>query len=300
MARLGLGYEELSKTNAKLIYASISGYGQTGPYRDRKGQDIMAQGLSGITWLNGARDDPPTLVGMPMADFTAAMLLCQGILIALHARARSGKGQQIETSLLNAMLFPQLQDIQLYINTRAIPLRPPRGGSRPNHGPTAGVFRAKDGYVVATVVFDTGSLVSGMCRILGLPDLGLDPRFNTREKALEHFKELHGIFEAQFATKTVAEWVEVFEKADAMCVPAYTYREVCEDPQVLHNEMIVEVEHPKGGKMKTLGNPLKMYGTPWNVRNGPPELGAQTDEILSELSLSMDQIADLRQRRVVG
>ncbi len=300
MDRLGLGYDDLSAINPGIIFASISGFGQTGPYRDRKGQDIMAQALSGLTWMNGSRDDPPTLCGIPMADFACGAVLCQGILIALLARYRTGKGQRVETSLLNAMLFPQLQDLLVYMNTEKLPVRAPRGGSRPFNGPTSGVYQAKDGYVVVTIAFAQGNNVSEMCRILGIEDLGIDPRFDTKQKTIDNFEELYELFAVEFRKKTVAEWVEIFEKADSLCAPAYNYEEVCRDPQVVHNEMIAEIDHPKGGKVKALGSPMKLYGTPWEIRSGPPELGAHTEETLLGLGYTPEQITALRAQKVVG
>jgi crotonobetainyl-CoA:carnitine CoA-transferase CaiB-like acyl-CoA transferase len=153
--------------------------------------------------------------------------------------------------------------------------------------------------VVAQTVF-TGNPVSAMCKILGLPDLSTDPRFDSNVKVIENFRELYDIFAAEMVKKTKAEWVELFEGAGAMCAPVQTLEEACRDPQIVHNEMIIEMDHPRGGKIKALGNPLTMSGTSWKLRLGPPELGSHSDEILAELGYSAEQIAELRKKKIVG
>lgn len=300
MSRLGLGYDDLVKTNPRIIYASISGYGQTGPYRDRKGQDILAQAISGLMWRNGANEDPPTLVGFPIADLIAGMILCQGILIALYVRERTGRGQQVGTNLLESVMSPQMQELMIYLNTGNVPSRPPRGGTRPHHGPTSGVFKAKDGYIVVTLVFERGNQVSKMCGLLGLPDLGQEERYATAESALEHYAELRELFAAEFAKKTVSEWVEEFDRQDVMCAPVQSYESVTVDPQVLHNKTRVTFKHPSGRTIESLANPLKMSATPWRLRFDPPGLGAQTEDILRELGLDAVRIANLREKKVIS
>jgi formyl-CoA transferase len=300
LSRLGLGYDDLSKTNPRLIYASISGYGQTGPYRDRKGQDLLAQAIGGLMWRNGAREDPPTLVGFPIADLMAGANLCQGILIALYARERTGRGQRVETSLLDSVLSPQMQDFMIYLNTGEAPARPPRGGTRPHHGPTSGVFKAKDGYFVVTLVFERGNQVSRMCELLSLPDLGQEGKFSTAEGARANDPELRALFANEFAKKNVDEWVALFEAQGIMCAPVQSYERVATDPQVLHNQMRTTFKHPSGRQIESFANPLSLSETPWSVRRDPPGLGAQTDDILSEFGLDADQIAALRSRKIIS
>jgi formyl-CoA transferase len=297
--RLGIGYEELRLVNPRLIYASMTGFGRTGPYRERKGQDSAAQALGGVAAMNGAREDPPTLVGIPVADFAAGMVLCQGILMALLARYRTGQGQRVETNLLDSVLFPQLVDLLAYMNTGQMGIRAPRGGSRPHAGPTSALYRVKDGYVVVQMS-RSAKPISVMCKVLGLPDLAVDPRFDTNDKVLQNYCEMRDIFAAELLKKTVAQWVELFDKADAICVPVQSYAEVCQDPQVLHNQMVVEMDHPRGGKIRALGNPLKMDATPWQLRFGPAGPGTHTDQILDGMGCSPEQIAALRKNGIVG
>jgi len=300
MERLGLGYEDLCSLNPRLIYASVSGFGQTGPYLERMGQDAVAQALSGLMAINGTREGPPIPVAVPVADFTAGMMLCQGILMALLDRVRTGQGQWIETNLLDSGLLPQIQDFLTYMNTGEMGVRGPQGGIRPFSLPTTGVYRAKDGYMTLNTVFLRGNPVSLMSSMLGLPDLGADPRFDTPDKARQSWDELRDIFGAEFVKKRVAEWVDLFKKEGVLCAPVQEYEEVCNDPQILHNQMIVEMDHPRGGKIKALGNPLKMHRTPWKLRLGPPDLGSHTDEVLDGLGYLPEQIAVLREKRIVG
>ena len=300
MQRLGIGYEDLREQNPRLIYASISGFGQTGPYKDKKGQDSIAQAWSGLADRIGARDDPPTLAGaFSPADFSAAMFLCQGILVSIIARERTGKGQYIETNLLDCALFPQLVDVLTLINMGEMKKRAPRGGSRPLAGPTAGLYRAKDGYIVIQMEF-LNNPVRRMCKILGLPDLSADSQFDSSDKVLRNFEVLRDIFADELRQKTVTEWIDLFEKAGGMCAPVKTLEEACCDPQVIHNGLIIDVSLPKGGSIKAIGNPLKMQKTPWKLRLGPPELGAQTTKILLRLGYTKEGIFQMKKNKVVG
>ena len=301
MDRLQLGYEHLEAINPRIIYASASGFGQTGPYRDRRGQDLAAQAMSGFASITGHRDDPPIVGGTWVADYVGAMNVAQGILIALLARERTGRGQCLETSLLNTAVALSPCEALEYLNTGIVPERGPRGSIHVGSPPTGAIYQAKDGYVAVNVVFMGGTNpLSAMCQVLEIEDLGTDPRFDAREKQLERYEELRDILAPAFLKKTVAEWVERFNEREIICAPVYTFKETFQDPQVLHNEMVVELPHPFGGTIKVVSSPLKLYDTPWQVRYGAPRLGAHTDEVLATIGYSQEKIAELRQNKAIG
>jgi formyl-CoA transferase len=284
MARLGLGYEELSRRNPRLIYASGSGFGPTGPYQKKGGQDILGQAMSGMMMTNAPRGGPPFKAGNPIADFTAGMLLVQAVLLALVAREKTGRGQEVYTSLLDGMIASQLQEATYWLNT----------GRSFNWGhlPLGGPYPTKDGYIAMIGAFRPNPL-RDLCGVLGIEDLSQDPRFSSTQQLIEHGPELKEIIAAAFRTRTSAEWLKALEEIDFLCSPVYTIEEALQDPQVQHNQMVIEFDHPQG-KIRAVGSPIKMVDTPATVRRHPPLLGEHNDEILSELGYSPEKIEDLR------
>jgi formyl-CoA transferase len=289
MARLGLGYEELSRRNPRLIYASGSGFGPTGPYQHKGGQDILGQAMSGMMMTNAARGGPPLKAGNPIADFTAGMLLVQAVLLAIIAREKTGRGQEVYTSLLDGMIASQLQEATYWLNT----------GRSFNWGhlPLGGPYPTSDGYIAMIGAFRPNPL-RDLCGVLGLEDLSQDPRFSTTQQSIEHGAELKEIIGAAFRTRTSAEWLQALEKIDFLCSPVYTIEEALQDPQVQHNQMVIEFDHPQG-KIRAIGSPIKLVDTPATVRHYPPGLGEHNDEILGELGYSHEQIEDLRASGVI-
>lgn len=289
MARLGFGYEELSKRNPRLIYASGSGFGPTGPYQHKGGQDILGQAMSGMMMTNAPRGGAPMKAGNPIADFTAGMLLVQAILLGIIARERTGRGQEVYTSLLDGMIASQLQEGTYWLNT----------GRSFNWGhlPLGGPYPTKDNYIAIIGAFRPNPL-GDLCAVLGIEDLTKDPRFSEREALIENGNTLREILNEAFRKKTTAEWLKDLEAIDYLCSPVYTIEEALQDPQVLHNQMVIEFDHPQG-KVKAVGSPVKLVDTPATVRHHPPLLGEHNDEILGELGYSGAQIADLRARGVI-
>ena len=289
MVRLGLGYEELSRRNPRLIYASGSGFGPTGPYQHKGGQDILGQAMSGMMMTNAPRGGPPFKAGNPIADFTAGMLLVQGILLALVAREKTGRGQEVYTSLLDGMIASQLQEATYWLNT----------GRSFNWGhlPLGGPYPTSDGYIAMIGAFRPNPL-RDLCGVLGLEDLSQDPRFSTTQQSIEHGAELKEIIGAAFRTRTSTEWLQALEKIDFLCSPVYTIEEALQDPQVQHNQMVIEFDHPQG-KVRAIGSPIKLVDTPATVRHYPPRLGEHNDEILGQLGYSREQIDDLRASGVI-
>jgi crotonobetainyl-CoA:carnitine CoA-transferase CaiB-like acyl-CoA transferase len=289
MDRLGLGYEALSAKQQELIYCASSGWGQDGPYEARPGQDLLAQSIAGVLMLNGTADDPPLPVGIGLADLTAGLHIVIAVLMALYERSRSGKGQRLDVNLLNSMLHQTTQELTLYMNTLREPQRSAAGIGHPYVGAPMGVYKTKDGYISIAMmpVGKIGELVG----VSGFE--GNDSRNVTANR-----DDVKRKLEKGFAQKTTSELMDIFMKADIWAAPVNTFPEVERDPQVVHNEILVEFEHPTAGKFRTVGPPIEFSRTPGEIRR-PPMLGEHNDEILSEVGYSAKEIAHFRDAKVV-
>jgi crotonobetainyl-CoA:carnitine CoA-transferase CaiB-like acyl-CoA transferase len=281
MERLGFGPDALWAINPGLIYAAGSGYGPTGPYRDKGGQDVLAQALSGMAWRRPEADLPPEPCSTPIADFTAGMLLVQGILLALLARQRTGRGQVVHTSLLDAMIAIQPTEIAVQLNL----------GRTLNWAmmPLAGTFQTSDGYIVMVGAFKPNPLRE-ICRGLGIEDLSAESRYATHDLQVAHRSDLQARFRQEFARRTTAEAVDALEHVDILCSRVNSLEEALADPQVVHNEMVVEMHHPDIGPVRFAGLPLKMEGTPGSLRLPPPRLGEHSRQVLTELGFTPQEI----------
>ena len=284
MERLGFGTEDLRKLNPRLVYAVGSGYGSDGPYRDKGGQDVLAQAMSGIAARRPDPSAPPEPMATAIADFTAGMLLVQGILMALMARERTGKGQVVDVSLLDGMLAMQMQEATVWLSLR----------QRLNWGamPLSGTFQTKDGHVVVVGAFKPNPLRE-ICRGLRIEDLSADPRYATHEDQVAHRDELQARFREEFRKLTTHEAVAALESVDILVSRVNTLEDALDDPQVAHNEMVVEMRHPAYGLVRTVGIPIKMEGTPGSLRLPPPLLGEHTAEVLEDLGFSAGEIAEM-------
>jgi crotonobetainyl-CoA:carnitine CoA-transferase CaiB-like acyl-CoA transferase len=294
MDSLGLGYDSLVGANRALIYCSISGFGQTGPYRDRRGFDLVAQAMSGMISITGNPGEPPVKVGVPIADLNAGIYACYGILAAYIHRLKTGEGQRIDTSLLESSLAYTFWESAIFFATGQNP--PPMGSAHRLSAPYQ-VFKAADGY------FALGGANQAnwrkLCEAIGRPDLLTDPRFGTNGDRTTNQRELAAVLESVFATKSVAHWMAVLEEAGVPAGPVYDVSHVYGDPQVIARQMAVEVDHPAAGKTRVIGVPVKLSGTPGQIRRPAPTLGQHTDEILAEIGLSPDAIRNLREKKAV-
>jgi crotonobetainyl-CoA:carnitine CoA-transferase CaiB-like acyl-CoA transferase len=276
--RLGIDYETVSRDNPRLVYASISGFGQEGPYRDRPGYDQIVQGMSGLMSLTGTAETAPLRVGIPIGDLLAGYFAALGILAALVERERSGRGQQVETSLLEALVGSLSFQAVRYLNTGEVP--PPVGNHHPLTAPM-GVYRAGDGHLNLAVGND--EMWQRLCRALELPELAEDPRFARAPDRVANRKELDARLEAALAQAPAAVWVERLNAAGVAAGPIYTVDQVFADPQVARAGLVHELEHPLWGRHRVLGLPVRLGRTPPRVRTPAPLPGAHTREVLAEL-----------------
>lgn len=293
--RLGIDYETLSQDNPGLVYASISGFGQDGPYAKRPGFDQIAQGMGGLMSITGAPGEGPMRVGIPIADLTAGLFAAQGIFIALLEREDSGKGQWIHTSLLQAQIF--MLDFQASRWTMSGEVAGQAGNNHPTSIPT-GAFKTSDGFINLAV--SGGEIWQRCARVLGREDLIDNPDYKTGGDRSRNRDTLNAIIQEILEQKSSGEWVDAFNAAGVPCGPIYAINEVFEDPQVRHLGMARDVASPTLGRdIALINQPIMMSRTPTAMASHPPDPGEQSDEILGELGLSAAEIDDLRARRVI-
>ena len=292
--RLGLGYAHISAVNPRLIYCSISGFGQTGPYRERGGFDLIAQGMSGLMSITGEEDGPPLRVPIPLTDLGAGMFGTIGILAALAAREKSGRGQWVDTSLLETPIAWSVYEAAGYFATGEVP---PRLGAGHRASAPYQPFRTKDGWLNLGAAGQ--QFWPKICEVLDLPDLIKDPRFATNAERVKHRKELAALLQRRFDRETTAHWLSRLEAEGVPAGPILTYDQVFADPQVRHREMVVEVDHPVAGQSRVLGVPIKFTESPAGIRRAAPTLGQHTSEILKTLGYSDDDLARLRTEAVI-
>jgi formyl-CoA transferase/CoA:oxalate CoA-transferase len=293
-ARLGLGYPELSVRNPRLVYASISGYGQTGPDAALPGYDAIAQALGGVVSVTGEATGPPVRVGTPVADLGAAMWAAIGVLAALHARSTSGRGDWIDISLLDGQIAWLTYVAGGYFASGEVPRR--YGSAHPTIVPYQ-ALRTSDGYLMVAVGND--SLWRRFAPIIGLPELAGDTRFATNPDRVVHRDELIPLIEAALASRASAEWAAELSRAGIPAGAINTVDRALSHPQVLARDMVLTAEHPTAGTLRMPGSPVRLASHTATVRRPPPLLGEHTDEVLTELGYTAAAIASLRQSGVV-
>jgi formyl-CoA transferase/CoA:oxalate CoA-transferase len=293
-ARLGLGYEELSAVSPRLIYASISGFGQTGPSSGLPGYDALAQAMSGVMSVTGDADGMPARVGVSSADLGAGMFVVIGILAALHSRETTGRGQQVDISLLDGQISWLTYVAGSYFATGETPRR--YGSAHPSVVPYQALRTADLPLMVAV---GSDSLWRRFADVLALGEMRDDPRYATNPERVRNRDTLIPLLEEALAARTSAEWADLLNDAGVPAGPVNTVPAALDNPQVAAREMVVEVEHPSAGRLKMLGSPLKLSEQPPTVRRPPPTLGQDTDEVLAEAGLSGAEITKLREAGVV-
>jgi crotonobetainyl-CoA:carnitine CoA-transferase CaiB-like acyl-CoA transferase len=286
--RLGIDYESLSAVNSRLVYGSISGFGQTGPYADRPGYDQIAQGMGGLMSITGLPGQGPVRVGIPVADLTAGLFLAQGILVALLERERSGKGQWVHTSLLQAMVTMLDFQAARWLIDGEIP--PQAGNDHPTGIPT-GVFTTADGHI--NIAASGQVMYRRLCEAIGGQHLLADGRFKTLADRSKNRKAMNEELDKILVKKSSAEWIETLNKAGVPSGPIYNVKEVFDDPQIQHLAMAQPVRHAERGEIRVQGLPAALSRTPGSIRMPAPVHGEHTDAILAELGYTPDEIRAL-------
>jgi crotonobetainyl-CoA:carnitine CoA-transferase CaiB-like acyl-CoA transferase len=297
MARYGLSYADLKDGHPRLVYCSISGFGQTGPYAPRAGYDLLAQGIGGIMSITGEPDRPPMKVGVGIADVMCGMYATVAILGALHHREKTGQGQYIDLALLDSQVAWLINVGLNYLTSGKVPQRV--GNEHPNIVPY-NVLPSSDGFIILAVGND--AQFRKFCEFAGAPELAKEPRFVTNEARVKNRRALYKLLPDVTRRKTQDEWIEGLAKLGVPCSPVNTVDQVFADPQVQHREMQIRMPHPLSGDgmVDLIGNPIKYSETPVDYALPPPYCGQHTDEVLKELlAMPEAEIAGLRERGIV-
>jgi crotonobetainyl-CoA:carnitine CoA-transferase CaiB-like acyl-CoA transferase len=292
--RLGIDYEKLREINPRLIYGSISGFGQEGPYRDRPGVDQIAQGLGGLMSITGLPGQGPVRVGIPIADLCSGIFLAQGILVALLEREWTGQGKWVSTSLLEAML--SMLDFQASRWLMAGEVPPQAGNNHPTGIPT-GVFETQDGHI--NIAASGDDIYKRLCHAIEREDLITDPRFSTSRARSTNRDEIMEVLMPVTRQKTSEEWIKILNAAGVPCGPIYTIDKTFADPQVKFLEMAQPVHSKTLGDLTILGHPVGWNGQRNPLRSAAPELGEHNDEVFTSLGFTKEEIDDLAKREII-
>jgi crotonobetainyl-CoA:carnitine CoA-transferase CaiB-like acyl-CoA transferase len=294
-ARLKIDYETLNAINPRLVYASISGFGQTGPWSRRPGFDLIAQAMSGMMSVMGHPDSPPVKSSIPVGDLGAGLFAAYAVLSAVAGRDRNGQGQYVDASLFESALGLSIWEVAEYWGTNAVPS--PIGSANRMSAPYQ-AFRAADRHFVLGAA--NQKLWILLCQAVQRPDLLENPLFQTNADRMKHRVALVQTLEESFALRDADEWIEILQAAGIPAAPILTYAEALVSEQAEARNMVMEMDHPVEGTIKQLGFPVKLHGTPQELRYPPPLLGQHTDEIMQELGLDRDAIAALHTRGAFG
>lgn len=294
--RLGLGYEDLRKENPGIIYCSITGFGQDGPYKDQPGYDFMIQGMGGVMSFTGEPEGPPMKVGVAIVDITTGMFACSAILAALRHREKTGQGQYIDMALLDSVVAWLANVGSNYLVSGELPKR--YGNAHPNIVPYQPFLTRDNTYIALAVGND--QQWQKFCQLAGLDDLAHDPRFTTNPERVKNRDTLIPLVARAMLKRPAEEWLAELGKLKIPCGPINTFDKVFSDPQLLFRGMLAEVPHPTAGTVKMVASPMKLSQTPCDIKRHPPLLGEHTEELLqAHFGLSTAEIESLRQNGVI-
>ena len=292
--RLAIDYKDLRKVNPRIVYGSISGFGQDGPYADRPGFDQIAQGMGGLMSITGLPGQGPVRVGIPVADLTAGLFCALGIMVALLEREKSKKGQHVETSLLQAQIFMLDFQAARWLIAKEVPKQ--AGNDHPTSIPT-GVFKTTDGHI--NIATTGGAIWERFCRALGAEAMIKKPEYQSSKARSENRKALNAEIDIYTAKKSSAEWIDIFNKAGVPCGPIYSIDQVFADPQVKHLGIAQTVRKKDKSTLNVVAQPVLLSRTKSRIAAPPPELGQHTNEVLKEFGFSAKQIAALRKANAI-
>jgi crotonobetainyl-CoA:carnitine CoA-transferase CaiB-like acyl-CoA transferase len=296
LEKLGIGYEDLKKINPKIILCEISGYGRTGPYADKGGFDLVAQGMSGLMSITGeSSDKPPMKVGAPLTDITAGILGATGVLAALINRDKTGKGQRVDTSLYEAGIVHTYWQSAIAGATGKSP--GPLGSAHPLTAPYQ-AFKTKDNWI--TIGASNQNNWMNLLNAIERVDLQEDNRFKDNNSRMKNLEALAPILQEELLKKTSNEWIKIFDEKGLPCGPINSITEMHNDPHTLDRKMVIEVDNKKAGKSKAIGMPIKFSDTNANTEIGAPNFGQHTDEILMQFGYSAEQIKDYKDKGIVA
>ncbi|MCD2513768.1 CaiB/BaiF CoA transferase family protein [Comamonas endophytica] len=291
--RLGIDYETLSAQNPGLVYASISGFGQTGPLAQRPGFDQIAQGMGGLMSVTGLPEQGPVRVGIPIADLCAGIFAAQGILVALLEREASGRGQFVHTSLLESMVYMMDFQTSRYLIDGEVATQ--AGNFHPTSIPT-GVYKARDGYLNIAVF---GSKIwERFCNILGAPEWIVDPRYHDKPSRSANRDTLNAEIDKRLAQQDRAHWIREFNAGGVACGLISSVKETLEEPQIAHLGMVKEVVSARLGPQRLVGQPMQLERTPSSIARAAPRRGEHTEEVLSELGIAQDALQNMKAQGV--
>ena len=295
LEKLGIGYDVMSEINPKIILCEISGYGRTGPYSDKGGFDLVAQGMSGLMSITGeSRDKPPMKVGAPITDITAGLLASSGILAALVHREKTGEGQKVDTSLFEAGIVHTYWQSAIAGATGQSP--GPLGSAHPLTAPYQ-AFKTKDKWI--TVGASNQNTWLMLLNAINRQDLQEDEKFSSNLNRKENINELVDILNSELIKKTSDEWLKIFDNNGLPCGPINSITEMFEDPQTIHREMLIEVDNKKAGKSKAIGMPIKFSKSKTEKSKGAPNLGEHTREVMLNFGYKHEEIEDFYNRKVI-
>ena len=292
MERLGFGYDRLREINPQIIFASGSGFGETGPYVRKGGQDVIAQAYSGVMWRRSSDEIPLNIYPTTLCDYTTGMHLFQGVLLALFARERTGQGQRLTVAMYDSMLHMQMQEAAMQLNR----------GYEVNWAtaPLTGVFETQDSAIVMVGAFKENPLRDISVALEIGEDLSLRPEFSTLQAQYDHRPELQEIFGERLRTNTTAYWIKRLEEQDLLCAPVRRLEETLDDEQTAINDMVVEMQHPHAGTVRVVNAPVHLESTPARMYHVAPLLGGDGEQILREHGYDDARIAGLREKGVLA